>query len=122
MSRLNKRSSDNFNKSCLGTVLLSEPRLSRVDQIMVIEKGIKTILHVTFNNLRQNGKHGDRSIITGVYLAPLLNKGVTFAVFHRVGYLHVENERLINLATLGAITGGAIRRRRALILSMPEAL
>jgi hypothetical protein len=44
------------------------------------------------------------------------------AVFQREGNLPVESDILIIRVILGAITGAAIRRRRALILSIPEAL
>jgi hypothetical protein len=41
------------------------------------------------------------------------------AVFQREGNLPVESNRMITRVILGAITGATIRKRRALILSIP---
>ena len=86
-------------------------------------KGIERIVYLTFDDFRQNGKHGDRSINTGSYSSPLFNVLCHLSCgFRSCGmFASVENERLISLATLGAITGAAMRRKRALILSILEA-
>ena len=49
-------------------------------------------------------------------------RGETLAVFQRLGNDPLEKEKLIPVATTGAITGVAIRNSCELILSMPAAL